>query len=192
MLNDVDIIMRFREGDTKAFEMIYERFFTQVLLFAKQYTRREEAEEIVMDNFRKLWDKRSDFQELINIKAFLMIATRNACLNLLYKEKSKAEKDEKVRKFFESRQKWEHEKEAEIEAQTVDYILGQIENLPIQCRTIIKQKIGGAKNRDIANNLNISVHTVKNQVQRGVKLLKIKLLNVEQAVYCLLLFPLLF
>lgn len=184
--------MRFREGDAKAFELIYERFFAQVLFFASQYTRREEAEEIVMDNFRKLWDKRSDFQELINIKAFLMISTRNACLNLLYKEKIKAEREQQARKFLESRMQWESEKEAEIQAQVVEYILGQIESLPLQCRTIIQQKIKGVKNREIADNLNISVNTVKNQVQRGVKLLKIKLLNVEQAVYCLLLFPILF
>jgi RNA polymerase sigma-70 factor (family 1) len=171
MMNDVEIVMRFREGDTKAFELIYERFFANVLFFAQQYTRREEAEEIVMDNFRKLWDKRSDFQELINIKAFLMISTRNACLNLLYKEKLKAERVEQMRKFLETRQQMEYNKEAEIEAQVVNYILDQIENLPLQCRTIIQHKIKGVKNREIADKLNISVNTVKNQVQRGVKLL---------------------
>ena len=150
MVNEAEIVTRFREGDTKAFEMIYERFFPTVLLFAKHYTRRrEESEEIVMDNFRKLWDKKADFQEMNNIKAWLMISTKNACLNLINKEKLQAEREEKAKHFFLTHQQLEYAKEAEIEAQVVNYILGQIDNLPLQCRTIIQHRMKGVKNREI-------------------------------------------
>lgn len=41
------------------------------------------AEEIVQDSFVKAWESRHRFESAENLKAFLYIATRNACLNHL-------------------------------------------------------------------------------------------------------------
>jgi RNA polymerase sigma-70 factor (ECF subfamily) len=43
----------------------------------------QDGEDLVKDTFVKLWQTHADFDTPQNIKAFLYITTRNACLNFL-------------------------------------------------------------------------------------------------------------
>jgi RNA polymerase sigma-70 factor (ECF subfamily) len=55
-----------------------------------------------------------------------------------------------------------------------------IEALPPQCRKIVRMSfVEGMKNQEIAEQLKLSVQTVKNQKVRAIYLLKMKLLNTN-------------
>ncbi|HAT91884.1 MAG TPA: hypothetical protein DCS36_05715, partial [Sphingobacterium sp.] len=47
------------------------------------------AEEIVADVFVKVWERRSDFYTMENLKAFIYISAKNASLNVIRSERSK-------------------------------------------------------------------------------------------------------
>lgn len=57
-------------------------------MFSKIYVLKAEvAEEIVQDVFLVLWDKRKDLADDTNLIQYLMVVTRNKCLNHIRNEK---------------------------------------------------------------------------------------------------------
>src|SRR5690606_24134999 len=63
---------------------LFKRHQRSLLYFAKSMVREQEtAEELVADSFVKLWQRRELFEHADKVKAFLYIATKNACLNHL-------------------------------------------------------------------------------------------------------------
>src|SRR4051812_17685683 len=83
-MNEDQILLQFQKGDQLAFKAVYEKFYESVYRFTKRLTEdTHEGENIALDLFVKLWERRENFETLQNIKAFLFISARNACLNFL-------------------------------------------------------------------------------------------------------------
>ncbi|QNL47837.1 RNA polymerase sigma-70 factor [Olivibacter sp. SDN3] len=77
-----NMLKRMHEGDTTVLAPIFKYYNQRLLYFAKSLVRDDGvAEEIVADSFVKLWQGRMRIQQQDSIKAFLYIATKNACLN---------------------------------------------------------------------------------------------------------------
>lgn len=70
--------------DAQQLDALFKRYHRSLLYFAKSMVRDQEtAEELVADSFVKLWRRRENFENDDKLKAFLYIATKNACLNHL-------------------------------------------------------------------------------------------------------------
>ena len=70
--------------DTQQLDALFKQYHRSLLYFAKSMVRDQEAaEELVADSFVKLWQRRNAFENSDKVKAFLYIATKNACLNHL-------------------------------------------------------------------------------------------------------------
>ncbi|WP_262248498.1 RNA polymerase sigma factor [Parapedobacter soli] len=70
--------------DTQQLDALFKQYHRSLLYFAKSMVRDQEtAEELVADSFVKLWQRRDAFENGNKVKAFLYIATKNACLNHL-------------------------------------------------------------------------------------------------------------
>src|ERR1041385_6569303 len=81
---DKSLLQEFKRGNTHAFRAVYEMFFPGLCFFAKRLVDNDgEGEDIAADSFVKLLNRHDTFDTLPNIKAFLYITTRNACLNYL-------------------------------------------------------------------------------------------------------------
>lgn len=62
--------------------VLFKQYNRSLLFFAKSMVRSQEvAEEIVADSFIKLWQRKDSFADEDKVKAFLYIATKNACIN---------------------------------------------------------------------------------------------------------------
>jgi len=170
-----DIMDAFRKGEPKALHSLHKLFYGPLCLFAEKLVRdRLAAEDIVGESFVKLWNKRCDFETLQNTKAFLYISTRNSCLNLLKQERR--DNISKKQLAYLTGEGEEYILNEMIRAEVLQQIMQAIENLPEQCRKVLKLGyLEGMKNQEIADLLQISVHTVKNQKARAIQLLKIKL-----------------
>ncbi|MFC6099172.1 RNA polymerase sigma factor [Olivibacter domesticus] len=80
---DVDI-NAFNAGERKTFDGVYRYYSRPLQHFAFSYMHnRVLAEEIVSDSMLKLWNNRQRIRTAQQIKAFLYIATRNACIDSL-------------------------------------------------------------------------------------------------------------
>lgn len=72
----------FNSGDRKAFDEVYQYYSRALQHFAFSYVHhRGIAEEIVSDSMLKLWNNRQRIATEQQIKAFLYITTRNACID---------------------------------------------------------------------------------------------------------------
>lgn len=77
-----------KKNDQSAFKAIYLEFYPKLLVFSKGYVKQKEvAEDIVEDILIKLWDNRSLLTHINNLKFYLFVSAKNACLNYLAKNK---------------------------------------------------------------------------------------------------------
>lgn len=75
-------INQFNTGDRKAFDGVYRYYSRALQHFAFSYVHDwGVAEEIASDSMLKLWRNRERITTALQIKAFLYIATRNACID---------------------------------------------------------------------------------------------------------------
>ena len=91
------LIRLFNQGNHRAFDAIYEMYFTAIYYFTRQLIgRKHEAEDIVSEAFFKLWTRRGNFANLEKIKSFLYISAKNDCLDYLRHEKIKSAREEEI------------------------------------------------------------------------------------------------
>jgi DNA-directed RNA polymerase specialized sigma24 family protein len=84
MQPDTEWIAAFQRGEAHALRHVMELYDQPLRCFAAALTgNRQEGEDIVTGTFMKLWKRHTYFQTAQNIRAFLYITTRNACLDLL-------------------------------------------------------------------------------------------------------------
>jgi RNA polymerase sigma-70 factor (ECF subfamily) len=173
-----DLISQFNQGNSRAFTAIYNLCAPSIYYFAKQLVDdREVAEDITADTFIKLFLLHPNFDSLPNIRAFLRITTRNACLNYLRDLKSKSQQKEDLLYLLTQDQEKEFP-EGQYQAELLQRIYDEIEKLPKKCRQVFKLAfVEGLGNEEIAKLLHINYQSVKNQKVRALKILRLALLN---------------
>jgi RNA polymerase sigma factor (sigma-70 family) len=172
---DDDLLVRFRAGDEKALNLIFNSLYNRLCLYTNQFTHDSDiSEELAVDAFHKLWERRIDFSNMQALKAFLYVCTRNAALNYVDKEQRRSKK---MFAFFNRQEAVEdHIMTNIIFAEVWDEIQKEIDALPEQCAKIIKLLYEMDLSPDeIAVQLNINRNTVYSQKFRGLAILKKKL-----------------
>jgi len=159
-------------GDRNNFNSIFHQYYKALCYFAERITEsHNDAEDIVEELFVKLWNKQQHFESEQHLKAFLYRSTKNACLDFL---KLSERANNRHTLFFMDNDQWEESYLNEIiRAEVMREIYRAIENLPKQCSKIITMSyVDGKTNQEIAQELNLSVQTIKNQKGRGLAILK--------------------
>ena len=79
-----EIVSGFNKGNQRSFSSIFNTYYASLCFFAERMILdKQEAEDIVEETFVKLWRLHANFETMQNIKAFLYITTKNACLNYI-------------------------------------------------------------------------------------------------------------
>lgn len=183
---EIDIIDTLKKGGPDALQSLLKQFYSPLCLFAERLVAdRAAAEDIVGESFIKLWNKRGDFESTQNIKAFMYITVRNACLN--YLKQAKRDSLNQKQLAYLTGEKEEFVLNEMIRAEVLKEVMNEINNLPEQCGKVLKLAyLDGLKNQEVAKVLNISVHTVKNQKARAIQLLKTRLRDRDIMAFLLL------
>jgi RNA polymerase sigma-70 factor (family 1) len=183
---EIDIIDTLKKGVPDALQSLLKQFYSPLCLFAERLVAdRAAAEDIVGESFIKLWNKRGDFESMQNLKAFMYITVRNACLN--YLKQAKRDSLNQKQLAYLTGEKEEFILNEMIRAEVLKEIMNEINNLPEQCGKVLKLAyLDGLKNQEVAKVLNISVHTVKNQKARAIQLLKTRLRDRDIMAFLLL------
>ena len=90
---NADIILwrKLKNGDSSAFETIYNNEINDLINYGRRYTQNLELiEDCVHDLFVYVWNKRSNLSDTDSIKKYLIVSLRNRILNTL-KKNSKTE-----------------------------------------------------------------------------------------------------
>lgn len=182
-----DIIHEFKKGDPQAFTCFFQLHYRPLCYFATQLAgNAAEAEDIVKDAFVKLWHKHRDFESAQNIKAFLYITTRNACLNFLRHLQVK-ESSRKELLYVESTRGDEWVPNQMIHTELLQEIYAEIGKLPEKHREVFKLAyLEGMNNNEIADHLNISIHTVKEHEGKALSFLRLRFSDQQIILFILL------
>lgn len=177
-------IERFRDGDHKAFRALYDIHFDSLYLFGLKYIPAQDVvEDIVQDTFIKVWERREDFYDELSFKSFLYKSIRNACLNHFEHKKVKDKYINYQKVIFGSDSFFS---DSIIEEELNQIIENTLNELPEASRDIYILYLNGLKNQEIADDLGISVNTVKTQKQRATKFLKHRLIEIVSILACIL------
>ncbi|OQP58197.1 hypothetical protein A3860_07685 [Niastella vici] len=184
------IIAGFQQGSKDAFAAVYNMHYSRLYGFIKKLVEdREEAQDITAETFVKLWKLRANFNTAENIKAFLYITARNACMDYLrYRQRQTANKQEFGYVLLQQEVAVPTTPNDEIKTEVLKQVHSEIENLPSQCRRIFKMAwLEGKKNAEIARQLALTEQTIRNQKARAVKILRVALANYNMELFVLLL-----
>lgn len=156
--------------DMKAYRDLYELMFPGLHRFALAMVRSHEpAEEIVSDVFIKVWQLRSRLMEIQNLRVYLFTVTKNFSLNYITQNSRQAVMHIDLLDF-DLQMDLRGPAELCISADLLYHIRKSIQELPPRCRTIFQLvKEDGMKYREVAEILNLSVLTVRNQLALAVR-----------------------
>src|SRR5512140_2032206 len=81
---DVQLMLRFQNGDLEAFEMLFSRHVRGVVNFAYRFVRnRDLAEELAQEIFLRVHDAGQSYRATARFTTWLYRIATNACLNEL-------------------------------------------------------------------------------------------------------------
>lgn len=162
-----------KNGTRLEFKQVFNQYFNSLVLFADRYLKeREECESLVQDTFLALWENRLEFPDEISIKAYLYTTVRNKAFNVL---KHRKVEQEYMNDVLQEEDSELYYMKSVIEEETRRLIFSAIDSLPEHARKVCLLNLEGLDNQEIANELKISLNTVKFHKKNAYQLLRDKL-----------------
>ena len=168
-------VIAFKDGHSHSLPVLHDEYYPALCRMADGLlSDLPAAEGIVTEVFDLLRKKQQDFETLQNVKAFLYLSTRNACLDYLRKSQRDSLLKSGLRRYLDS----DHEGfvlNEIVHEEVLQQISAAVESLPYQCRQVFKMCcLEGLSNSEVAERFRLSVHTVKNHKVRAIGLLRLK------------------
>ncbi|MDR1221291.1 MAG: RNA polymerase sigma-70 factor [Tannerella sp.] len=166
--DDIFLLKLIQRGDRAAFKYLFDSFFTPLCRFVRIYVGEHTiAEEIALDVFTAIWEKREGLEIKVTWKAYLFQAARNRALNYI-----------RDNDRFVTVSDWSLHEKAEndhsVELKELEQLIREaVCSLPDLCRNIFQRsRIENQTNKEIAAELNISVKYVEAQITKALKFIK--------------------
>jgi RNA polymerase sigma-70 factor (family 1) len=183
---DSNLFSAFKNGEHAAFRLVFNMYYRPLFYFTKKLIdHKEEAEEITLNSFQKLFERCGQMESAASIKAFLFITARNNSFD--YLRTSKVQKQNQKQFAANMQDETFLEYEYEIKDQLVEMVRKAVNNLPSECSRIFKMLYYDELSpNEVAEVLQISVSTVYTQKSRAIQVLRMALANHPMAISWLL------
>lgn len=160
------------QGDEKALGTLYGLYARRLLHFANLITHSQElSEEVVEDVFVKLWAQKQKAAQIDNLAVYLYVAVKNTALNAISRKARElihAPFDDlgvEIRLGADS-----DPHNLLVTSELLQRMQQAVNTLPPKCRMIFKLvREDGLRHREVAEVLNISIHTVDAQMAIAIK-----------------------
>ncbi|WP_185967802.1 RNA polymerase sigma factor [Formosa sediminum] len=171
LINDSLLAIEIKKSDKKAFRILFERYYKNLLDYTITYTYDlQEAEDIVQQTFITLWNNRLNINSEKSIKSYLYRIAYNTYIDIYRKQKKRnAFFNELKEQALRDRITPDHEA-LDIR---INKLKNVIETLPEKCKEILYlNKFEGLKYKEISEQLNISVKTVESHMYKAFKIIR--------------------
>lgn len=176
-INDF-FFLRFKSGDEQAFEKIFKSNNPQIVSFCNQFIADwDKSKSLAQEAFINLWINREKIDTLNGIKAFLYTYAKSSCLNYIRHRKVESKYEDIRLQIKEDTLNCEVLESFDFDSlefvELEELIMRSINSLPDQCRRVfILSRFDGKMNKEIADQLNISVKSVEANMTRALKTLR--------------------
>lgn len=169
------LLLRISKGDERAFLMFYDMYWEQLYVYAVRILKdKTTAEDVIQEVFIKIWNIREHLMSVRDLNPYLITITKNLSIKAILKSNRLQSDLNSFISVFESKERSIEEVfDAKELSRLIDF---QVDELPDKMKEIFllsRQK--GFSNKDIAESLNISEHTVKKQINNSIKRIRTRI-----------------
>lgn len=171
-LSDDEILKMLKQGKKEIIKYLFDLYYDDLCIYAYKLIEKQEiAEEVVQDIFIYCWEKRNTITIKSSIKNYLSRAVKNQSINYLKSKYANLSFEE-----IDAGDKDSHSSNANghiVYNELSELANEAIKSLPERCGLIFRlSRTFGLTYKEIAEQLNISVKTVENQMIIALKRLR--------------------
>lgn len=170
--NESELFQLIAKGDQSAYSRLFQLYEGRVFAVAYKMTKsRETAEEIAQETFLNIWQHRDKLSDVQDASAYLFTIAYNIIFRFL---KKVAREENLLQELISNARSVSNSTDETILFRERQAIIDKaIQQLPPQRRLIfVLSRLQGLKHEEIANLLDISPNTVKNQLVIAQKTLR--------------------
>ncbi|MBX3241461.1 MAG: sigma-70 family RNA polymerase sigma factor [Chitinophagaceae bacterium] len=179
LYTDDELLCLFKEDNEYAFNEVYRRYWKLLFVIASSHLKSSyAAEDIVHDVLASLWKNRRSLQ-VRSLQHYLASSTRYLVFRAIRKNLSE-------RQYIESNADTATPFDLENtfhNKRLLEFVAREVDTLPERCREIFKYREKGLTNREIAMEMNITLKTVENQLNKALHRLRFSLKRLLQ-LFC--------
>ena len=167
-VDDIFIQEQIRKGNERVFQHLFETYFVSLCRFVRVYVSQESvAEEIVLDIFTSVWEKRQTLSIRLTFKSYLFQSARNRALNYM-------RDNERFVPLEEFRALEYAEDDYAFDVRELERLIEEaVCSLSGKNREVFRMsREENLTNKEIATRLDISVKAVEAHITRTLKYIK--------------------
>jgi len=157
------------------FRSIFDKYFPSLCVFANRFVNDEDlSKDMVQDVFLKVWNSVTEFESEKSLKVYLYLATKNTCFDYLKKEKRKKHNGDLNTDQLRDDDFLNDDSVILdiIREETYRQLEDAIKLLPEKAMEVVRLNLKSLTNQEIADELNISINTVKTHKLSAFKKLR--------------------
>jgi len=160
-----------RTGSRKSYEAFFKKYYQDLYLWSNSIVKNADAaEDIVQDFFIDFWEKKRFKSVTSNLQSYIYRSVRNSSLNYIKREQKLIHDIEHLE---------EKESAPKANSTTIEnsqQIYSAINELPEKCREVFMLCcVSGYTYNEAAEELNVTINTVRTHMVRAFKFLREKL-----------------
>ena len=168
---DYDCLVQLRADNASGLDQLFERFAPKLSRFAYGYLQSyDDTEEVVQECFMKVWEQRHTFDEGIIFKTYLFSTAHHLILNQLRRQRYWVFEDYREETVLDEGSP-SHILEQQELVQFYQDALAQLPPRRRQMFSLSRQQ--GLSNAAIAQEMNVSVKCVENQMTHALRFLRL-------------------
>lgn len=174
--DDQSYIQGLRRRDFRVYEIVFKKYYPQLVVFVMRHIGDQDvAKDIVQDIFFKLFESSQSLPDDFQLKSWFYKVARNAAVDYL----RHLQVIDRHKFLMSEAMLCTSEIDEEVDEEVYKKVNIAIASLPEQCRLIIQMNVvDGKKYLEIADELGISINTIRTQISRGYKKLR-EILSTE-------------
>ncbi len=180
---DIQTKIELKRGNPDAFKEVFRLLYPRLKGYCKLFISDDsQVEDIIQESFITLWEKKDSIKPDKSIESFVFVIVRNRCLNYLKKQKLE-EVQVNIENFnvdelqFLYQLDFTEKEDNSLEDLLIQSFRSAVEELPDKIKQVFtKCKIEGQKQKDVAEELGISLKMVEKQIAKAKQQIREKLI----------------
>lgn len=188
-VSDAQIIALLQAGKRQGMNALFDRYYKPLVVFADDLLHDlPEAEDTVLEQFVKLWEK--ELYEHIHpnaLSTFLFTIVKNACMNQITKKGLPTEQLDLPHYAIAQEESYL------LDETVIETVLEAVRKLPEKTQQVIQSVMcQGHSYQETADELEVSINTVKTLLKAGMRELRSELEEYKKMFLLFMLYPRIF
>ena len=181
---DIQTYIDLKKGNPSAFKKVFSLLYPRLKGYCKLFISDDDkVEDLIQETFITLWEKRNSIKTDHSVESYLFVILRNNCLNFLRNEKLEnttlsinMEEVSELQYLYQIDFLGKEEKS--LEEQLIESFQDAVNQLPDKMKQVFTLcKIEGRKQKEVADEIGISVKMVEKHIAKAKEQIRNKLIK---------------